>query len=125
MIPAPPLSENLLRLAHWFTSIRNGVHAFTPDGMEAFEALLHGCADEAERLEAELREARTALLDDAARSLLSERIEAAVPQLAFTTAQLDTLLAVARGEVPNVVLFPKPHRLATGCVEVPFGGDAA
>ncbi|MBK5957424.1 hypothetical protein CCR97_04265 [Rhodoplanes elegans] len=125
MIPEPPLSEQILRLAHWMTAICNGTCEFTREGEAVFAASLHAAAEAAERLEADLKASRDALLDDAARKLLSEQVVASAAQPALTTAQFDMLVQVACGQVPGVVLFPKPHRAALRVVECPFGGDAA
>ena len=125
MSPAPPLSEQILRLAYWMGAIKAGTHEISQEGKEAFEASLHSCAELAERLEADLKAAREAMLDDVARQMLAEQVVAAQGLQALTIAQFDTLVAVASGRIPNVVLFPKPHRAAARVVECPFGGDAA
>lgn len=125
MIPEPPLSEQILRLAYWADTIRIGTQEMTQEGKEAFAASLHLCAERAERLEADLKAAREAMLDEAARKLLSERIVASAAQAALTSAQFDTLARAACGEVPNVVLFPEPRPGARRVAECPFGGDAA
>ncbi|MBK5962168.1 hypothetical protein CCR97_28840 [Rhodoplanes elegans] len=125
MISAPPLSEQILRLAYWMGAIKSGTHEISQEGKEAFEASLHSCAELAERLEADLKAARGAMLDDAARKVLSERIVASAAQAALSSAQFDTLARAACGQVPNVVLFPEPRRAARRVVERPFGGDAA
>jgi hypothetical protein len=120
VIPDTPLSEQILRLAHWFTAVRIGTHEFTADGMAAFGSALHACAEGAERLERDLRAARDSALDAAAGRILAE-MPAGATVVAPTSDHLTRLIAIARGEVPGVVLLPRRQARAIpwGC---PGGG---
>ena len=124
MIPAPPLSEHLLRLAYWSEQIRNGTHEMTQDGKEAFVATLHACAEMAERLEGDLKEARDAAFGQAARRVVAEVMPAA--DLPIPSDHLTTLVAIASGQVPGVVLLPVRQARALRFGEAgPTGGGAA
>ena len=124
MIPEPPLSETLRRVAHWFDAVRNGTHAFTAEGMAAFAGLLHGSADRAERLEAEATEARSAALDAAVRRVLTETMSDAPPPIAPTSEHFTQLIDIAAGRVPGVVLLPVRYARAVPWGQADEGGAA-
>lgn len=128
MTPAQPLSEQLLRLAHWMTAVRNGTHEMTAAGEDAFASALHACAEQAERLETLLQEARELAFLDAGKKVVAEVLPAgAGPQPTISSDHLTTLVAIACGHVPGVVLLPRRHARAIPCGEsrTGDGGDAA
>ncbi|MDC7788005.1 hypothetical protein PQJ75_14000 [Rhodoplanes sp. TEM] len=118
----PPLSQHLARLAFWADRIRNGTHEITPQGQEDFAATLHLCAEAAEKLEADLAAALAARDDGLGGAVPRPSAEPPIP-----SDHLTTLVAIASGQVPGVVLLPVRHQAAPRFGEAggPMGGDAA